>query len=52
MKTIKQRHFIIEYVIPDSEDEEKEIKRIIREVDTEENETDLTEYVMEKPDEK
>jgi len=49
MKTIKERHFIIEYVIPDSGEEEKEIKKIIHEVEEEDVQIDLSDYVMEKP---
>ena len=52
MKTIKKRHFIIEYVIPDSEEEEKEIKKIIHEVEEEETRIDLSDYAIEKPDDK
>ena len=52
MKTIKQKHFIIEYLIPDSEEEGQEIKKIIREVEGDEAAVDLSEYKMEKPADK
>ena len=52
MKTIKKKHFIIEYVIPDSEEEEQEIKKIIREIEEDTSKTDISEYIIEKPEDK
>lgn len=51
MKTIKERHFIVEYVIPESDEEEKEIKKIIREVELDRENIDLSKFKIEKPKE-
>jgi hypothetical protein len=50
MKTIKEKHFIIEYVIPESESEDKEIKKIIREVQSDRKEIDLSKFKIDKPE--
>lgn len=52
MKTIKERHFIIEYVIPESDKEEKEIKKIIREVELDRGKIDLSQFKIDKPDDR
>ena len=49
MKTIKEKHFIIEYVIPESDEEEKEIKKIIHEVNSDRKKLDLSKFKIDKP---
>ncbi len=50
MKTIKERHFIIEYVVPESDEEEMEIKKIVREVASDRKKVDLSKFVRENPE--
>ncbi|MCK5568904.1 MAG: hypothetical protein KAJ15_04255 [Spirochaetes bacterium] len=52
MKTIKERHFIIEYVVPESDKEEKEIKKIIREVESDRDRIDLSQFKIDKPEDR
>ncbi len=52
MKTIKERHFIIEYVVPESDNEEKEIKKIIREVESDRDRIDLSQFKIDKPEDR
>jgi len=52
MKTIMTRHYIVEYVVPESPSEDAEIKRIIREVENEQGSIDLSEYRKINPTEK
>ena len=52
MKTIKERHFVIEYVIPESDKEEKEIKKIIREVELDCGKIDLSQFKIDKPEDR
>jgi hypothetical protein len=52
MKTIATRHYIVEYVVPDSPEEKQEIQRIIKEVDEEQETIDLSEYALQMPDDK
>ena len=48
MKKIKEKHFIVEYLVSESDDEDKEIKKLIREVE-EEKDIDLSKFKKEKP---
>ena len=50
MKTIATRHYIVEYVVPDSDEEKQEIQRIIKEVDEEQKKVDLSDYSLHIPD--
>ena len=52
MKTILTRQYVVEYVIPDSQEENQEIRRIIKEVDEEQGKVDLSEYRLHLPDKK
>ena len=49
MKTIRTKHIIIDYVVPESINEDQEIKRIIREVKEEAFEEDLSQYEIRLP---
>jgi hypothetical protein len=48
MKKIKEKYFIVEYLVSESDDEDKEIKKLIREVE-EEKDIDLSKFKKEKP---
>ncbi len=50
MKTIMEKHFIIEYVVPESLEEEKEMKKIIREVQADRKNIDLSKFKIDKPE--
>jgi hypothetical protein len=52
MKTILSRHYVVEYVVPESPDEDAEIKRIIKEVEDEQGSINLSDYKMVLPDKK
>lgn len=45
-----EKHFIIEYVVPESLEEEKEMKKIIREVQADRKNIDLSNFKIDKPE--
>ncbi len=52
MKTILTRRYIVEYIIPESHGEEAEIKKIIKEVEGDDEEIIFSEYKLVLPDKK
>jgi aspartate/glutamate racemase len=50
MKTIETKYVVIEYVVPESDDELKDMRRIMREVEEQDMEQDTSRFRLELPD--